>query len=244
MKRSLELIVQFVTIASILTYLVELEFGPEHHPAYKVAEWAFGLFFIAEYVVRWIKSGDLKYPLRPMAIVDLLAIVPLFAEAMFGGLRALRLIRTIRLFRLFKLFRNSDIAAVRDSFRESLPTLKAVFVLAGMFVVFSATAIYEVERYAQPDTFNSFSDAVWWSLVTMTTVGYGDLYPKTAAGRTVAMITIVFGIAIFSSLFSVLQAAFTSAKMRHTAAENSTQIDRLERMLTDLHEKYASKEAA
>ena len=127
-----------------------------------------------------------------MAIIDLLSILPVFS-ALNDALRTLRVLRLFRTLRAFKLIRysksTSAIAAVFEKQREAL---LAVLCLAICYILVSALAIFNVE----PETFNTFFDAVYWAVVSLTTVGYGDLYPSSDIGRTIAMLSSLMGVAV------------------------------------------------
>ena len=170
-------------------------------PILETIEYACVLVFIVDYLARWA-TADLKigngalsfliYPFTPMAIIDLVSILPVF-NALNDALRTLRVLRLFRTLRAFKLIRysksTSAIAAVFEKQREAL---LAVLCLAIAYILVSALVIFNVE----PDTFNTFFDAVYWAVVSLTTVGYGDLYPSSDVGRTIAMISSLMGVAV------------------------------------------------
>ena len=172
--------------------------------------------FIVDYVLRLI-TADFKlskgaasfflYPFTPMAIIDLLAILPAFT-AVFAGLRLmklLRLLRTFRVFRSFKMFRYAkSIQIVIDVIREQRVPLLAVCSLAIGYVLIAALIVFNVE----PDTFTNFFEAVYWATVSLTTVGYGDIYPVTTAGRIVTMLSSFVGIAIVALPAGIITAGY------------------------------------
>jgi hypothetical protein len=93
-----------------------------------------------------------------------------------------------------------------------------------MFVVFSSTAIYECERAAQPGVFSKYTDAVWWSITTLTTVGYGDKFPVTESGRFIATLTVIFGLGVFGTFISLVGSAFISTLNEEKQADQTIQI--------------------
>ncbi len=212
--KGLERLVQIAIVYSIATYFIELEwFHTENSrvgkPFWLWSERIVAILFTTEYIARWVISKSWKYPLRPTAIIDLISIAP-FYIGFFVDSKSLRVIRTLRILRLLKFYRyNTAVHRVVGSFRRALPSLGAVAFLAFIFVFYSSTFIYEIERSSQSDKFTSVFDAMWWSIVTMTTVGYGDIFPITGLGRVVGVVTIIFGIAVFSTFFSILQEAFS-----------------------------------
>ena len=170
-------------------------------PILETIEYACVLVFIVDYLARWA-TADLKigngalsfliYPFTPMAIIDLLSILPVF-NALNDALRTLRVLRLFRALRAFKLIRYSKSAsAIAAVFEKQREALLAVLCLAIGYILVSALVIFNVE----PDTFNTFFDAVYWAVVSLTTVGYGDLYPSSDVGRTIAMISSLMGVAV------------------------------------------------
>lgn len=172
--------------------------------------------FIIDYLLR-ILTSDLKlkrgaasfvlYPLTPMAIIDLLCILPSFAllSSGFRVLKILRLFRTLRVFRAFKALRYSkSLAIIVEVIREQKEPLLAVGTLAAVYVLISALVIFNVE----PDSFDSFFDAVYWATVSLTTVGYGDIYPVSDAGRVITMLSSILGIAIVALPSGIITAGY------------------------------------
>lgn len=170
-------------------------------PILETIEYACVLVFIVDYLARWA-TADLKlrkgalsfliYPFTPMAIIDLASILPVF-NALNDALLTLRVLRLFRALRTFKLIRYSKSAsAIAAVFEKEREALLAVLCLAIGYILVSALVIFNVE----PDTFNTFFDAVYWAVVSLTTVGYGDLYPSSDVGRTIAMISSLMGVAV------------------------------------------------
>ena len=184
----------------IVASLVPLCFK-DSNPALEVVEYVCGVVFILDYLARWV-TADLKlgkgalsfviYPFTPMAIIDLLSILPVFL-ALNDALRTLRVLRLFRAARAFKLIRYSRSAsAISAVFEKQRQALLAVLCFAIAYILVSALVVFNVE----PDTFRTFFDAVYWAVVSLTTVGYGDLYPSTDVGRTIAMISSLMGVAV------------------------------------------------
>ena len=170
-------------------------------PILETIEYGCVLVFIVDYLARWV-TADLKlrkgalsfviYPFTPMAIIDLLSILPVF-NALNDALRTLRVLRLFRALRAFKLIRYSKSAsAIAAVFEKQREALLAVLCLAICYILVSALVIFNVE----PETFTTFFDAVYWAVVSLTTVGYGDLYPSSDVGRTIAMISSLMGVAV------------------------------------------------
>ncbi|WP_429226466.1 ion transporter [Inquilinus ginsengisoli] len=158
--------------------------------------------FTAEYVLRLATTpAPGAYARGFFGVVDLLAIAPFYLGLVFAGigidLRAVRALRLLRLVRLLKLARyNSAIDRLTSAWRAVKEEI-VVFGAAAVIVLYvCALVIYQFEHDAQPEAFASVFDAMWWAAVTLTTVGYGDVYPVTAIGRifTVLMLFVALGI--------------------------------------------------
>ena len=126
--------------------------------------------------------GRLRYAVTPLAIVDLIAILPLFLSAFITvDLRFMRLLRVLRIFKLGHLLPGMGIFF--DVMRAQRRTVEAVLFLLLVGVLFAASGIYFFEHDAQPEAFGSIPEAMWWAIVTLTTVGYGDVTPVTTGGK-------------------------------------------------------------
>ena len=182
--------------------------------------------FIIDYILRWAtadykfdKKGIvsfLRYPSSPMAVVDLISILPSlsFISSGFKLLRILRMIRAMRVLRVFKAMRYSkSFEIIGNVLRSSKNSLMAVCVLAGGYILISALVIFNVE----PDSFGSFFDAIYWATVSLTTVGYGDIYPVSTLGRIITMISSIFGIAIVALPAGIITAGYMNEINKNTA---------------------------
>lgn len=142
-----------------------------------------------------------------MAIIDLISILPSLTVLSQGFklLRLLRMFRALRVFRAFKLFRYSKNAQIiANIFKKQKGLLCYALILALGYIVISALVVFNVE----PDSFNTFFDAIYWATVSLTTMGYGDIYPVTEIGRIVTMISSLFGIAIVALPAGIITAGY------------------------------------
>ena len=149
----------------------------------------------------------LIYPFMPMAIVDLLAILPTFTiiASGFKILKLFRLLRTFRVFKVFKIVRYSkSITVISNVIKKQKEPLIAVCVLAAAYIVICALIIFNVE----PDTFDNFFSAIYWATVSLTTMGYGDIYPVSTIGRVVTMLSSFVGIAIVALPAGIITAGY------------------------------------
>jgi voltage-gated potassium channel len=154
--------------------------------------------------------GRIKFIFTPLAIIDLFAFLPFYIPMIIPfDFRFLRGFRLLRLVRVLKIGRYSE--AVR-LFGRVLKAKKAEL-LTSVFIIFvlliiSSSLLYYVEREAQPDKFSSIPQAMWWGVVTLTTVGYGDIYPVTPLGKFLSSIISLLGIGLFAMPTGILSAGF------------------------------------
>lgn len=205
----------FMIIIIILS-LIPLAFK-EEKSVFLVIDKAAMVIFILDYLLRWatadFKSDNrsptafIKYPFTLMAIVDLMSILPSLSiiSRGFKVLRVLRMIRALRVLRVFKGLRYSkNFIIIGNVIKSSKNSLIAVVTLAGAYIIVSALVIFNVE----PDSFKSFFDAVYWATVSLTTVGYGDIYPVSVMGRIITMISSILGIAIVALPAGIITAGY------------------------------------
>ncbi len=176
--------------------------------------------FSAEYLIRLWSAPEqsaiagqtswnarLAFATSTPAIIDLVSVLPALASLLFGT--KLKILLLLRLLRFFKLARYSpgmrSLALVLQAERKAL--LASAVILLG-FVLLSASAMYGAEHDAQPDKMGSIPAAMWWAIVTLTTVGYGDVYPVTVLGRMVASVTMVFGLMMLALPVGIVATAF------------------------------------
>ena len=213
MKHSTKIIetsIVLVILYSLFTHFLELEFDTLDQSSgfFLWSERVVAVIFTIEYVVRWIASRSWRYPFRALAIIDFLAVLPFYA-GFFVDLRSLRIVRALRVLRLFKLYRYSSAA---QSLRDAFLRVRHEFAVMG-FAVFTlmwlcTVAIFELERRQQPEAFGKLSDAAWFTVVTLTTVGYGDKVPVTAGGRCTAAFMMIAGMGLFGTFISLIGGAF------------------------------------
>ncbi|RUR53065.1 potassium channel family protein [Vreelandella populi] len=158
-------------------------------------------------------TGRIRYIFSFWALVDLLAILPFFLGFMsHNNAFLLRLLRLARILRLARLGRFSQAwSALASALKSRTHELLLSAGVAGLLLLFSSCCLYVVEAAAQPEAFGSVPRALWWSIATLTTVGYGDVTPITALGKFFAGITAVAGIGIIAMPTGILAAAFSDA---------------------------------
>lgn len=205
-----------IMMSTIFISLIPLAFKTDFY-MFHIIDAIVVMIFIVDYLLRWgtadyklNKKGIvpfIKYPFTFMAIIDLVSILPSIT-LMNGSLRVLRVIRLFRTFRIFRIFKavrySKSIRIIKDVIQNSKESLIAVGVLAIMYILISALIIINIE----PDSFNNYFDAVYWATVSLTTVGYGDIYPVTSLGKVITMISSFFGIAIIALPSGIITAGF------------------------------------
>ena len=209
-------IYDFSMVIIIVISLIPLAFK-ENNTFFNVLDRISVLIFIIDYFLRWItadfKFGKsnlvsfIKFPFSPMAIIDLVAILSSvsFVSNGFKLFRVLRMIRAMRVLRVFKAIRYSkSFEIIGNVLRASKESLIAVCTLAGGYILISALVVFNVE----PDSFHSFFDAIYWATVSLTTVGYGDIYPVSTLGRIITMVSSIFGIAIVALPAGIITAGY------------------------------------
>ena len=161
------------------------------------------IIFIVDYILRWFVADKLSnklnkfilYPLTPMAIIDLLSILPSITllNSSFKLLKIFRLFRSLRLLKILKLVRYSkSITMICNVFKTQKETFITILVMAITYILVSALVIINVE----PETFPTYFDALYWATISLTTVGYGDVYAVTTIGKIITMISSFLGIAV------------------------------------------------
>lgn len=181
------------------------------------------LVFTVEYVARlWSCTanpqftghirGRMRLALRAMSIIDLLAILPFYLPFVGIDLRSLRVLRLLRILRIAKIGRYySSLNLIKQVFRSKKEELVLTSALLGLLLVVSSSLLYYCENAVQPDAFSSIPATMWWSVATLTTVGYGDMYPITIMGKLCASVIAILGIGMFALPTGILGAGFVEA---------------------------------
>ena len=206
----------YFIMAVIVASLLPLAFKKDY-AAFHIIDMICVAIFAVDYILRWItadyKFGKksvgsfLRYPFSFMAIVDLVSVLPSVTTLNrgFKVLRIFRMFRALRVFRVLKAFRYSkSLQIISRVFKKSKHSLMAVGTFAVAYIIISALVVFNVE----PDSFANVFDAIYWATVSLTTVGYGDIYPITDFGRVVTMISSLFGIAIVALPAGIITAGY------------------------------------
>lgn len=179
------------------------------------------IIFTIEYILR-VWTSDLLYPESKsllshvryifsfMAIIDLFAILPFYLPLLIPiDLRVLRTLRIIRLFRIFKINRYTDaLSTIGKVFKKKASQLISSIIVVGLLMIISAVLMYNIENQAQPEQFSNAFSALWWAIATLTTVGYGDIYPVTTLGKILSAIIALLGIGLVAVPTGIITSGF------------------------------------
>jgi len=190
----------------------------ENYKLLDTFENVFVFVFSIEYFLRISYSKNkIKEFFSPYTFIDLLAILPFYIGLLFPFTLNLQFLRVFRVLRVGKFFRNSTSFQLLVSvFKDTRHILKTVMGGVFLFMFVVASLIHIVE----PENFPTFVDGLWWSIVTMSTVGYGDLYPGTFLGRILAGFVMVGGILLFAVFTSIISVSFLKAYERMRGGKN------------------------
>ncbi len=158
-------------------------------------------------------TGRLKFIFTPLALVDLISILPFYLPMFIAmDLRTVRILRLFRGFRLLKLGRYSDsIKQLGAVFKSRKEELFITMFSMSILLVLASSVMYYAENEAQPEQFSSILKSIWWGIITMTTVGYGDIFPITAVGKIFGAVVAIFGIGLFALPAGIIASGFTEA---------------------------------
>ncbi len=207
----------------IIASLLPLTYKPEAEPYWVMyVEHIAVTIFIIDYILRWfvadheyphLKFPFLQYVYQPMAVIDLVSILPgilvsiTYHNPEFMTLMLLRLARLARVLRSFKILEYShSFRVLRAVIRNSVRPLKAVLAFAVSYIIISALVIFHIEP-----GFRDFFEALYWATVSLTTIGYGDLVPTTMLGRIVTMVSSIMGVAVIALPSGIVTAGYMKA---------------------------------
>jgi voltage-gated potassium channel len=207
-------------VAAILE--TETQFYSRHKALFDFFElFSVGIFTL-EYILRlWTCTEDPKYKdpiwgrlrfaLSPFMLIDLAAFLPFYIPFWGMDLRMIRVVRLSRLFRLMKMGRYSkSLSTIQKVISNKKEEIGITIFLGAILLIIAASLLYILEHDAQPEAFASIPDAMWWAVVTLTTVGYGDVYPVTVLGKIVGAFIAILGIGLFALPAGIIASGFAS----------------------------------
>ena len=216
----------FLNVIAIVLETVE-NLSSQHRVFFRTVE-AFSVsIFTIEYILRlWTCTTDnrfnsaikgrIRFAVTPLALIDLMAFLPFYLPMILPlDLRFIRVLRLFRLFRLFKLGRYSrSLKTLGNVLKEKKEELVVTLFVVLILLVIASSLMYFVENRAQPQAFSSIPAAMWWGVSTLTTVGYGDVYPVTPVGRFLGAVTAILGIGMFAIPAGILASAYAEEIQR------------------------------
>ena len=218
-------IIQFLILASAVVFVIEsdrqqLAVDP-YATHFIVLDVVFLVLFSIEYALRvYIEPKKRDFVFSFYGLIDLIAILP--SLFLVPGFRVLRILRFLRIFRVFKATRFIlAVDRLGAALREIQQELLALVILSLMFVYLAACGIHFFEREAQPEAFGSILDSMWWSVVTLTTIGYGDVYPTTPGGRLFTALVALVGVGLIAIPSGLLASVLTEARVEREQLEES-----------------------
>lgn len=213
-------IIQFLILASAVAFALESEYADRYKYYFDIIDWSFLVLFTAEYILRiYTAQKRLVFIFSFFGIVDLLAILP----SIVAQIPAFRVLRVLRFLRVFRIFKATRFILAMDRMIEALAQVRreilALIILSSMLVYLAACGIYFFEKDAQQEDFGSIPDAMWWAIVTLTTIGYGDVYPITTGGKIFTAVISLIGIGLIAIPSGLLASVLTGARVEEEIIE-------------------------
>lgn len=213
--RIFDIFIQVMILVSIITFSLETVPGinVEYARHFHIIEIISVSIFTLEYILRiLISKNKTGFIFSFFGIVDLLAILP-FYLTLGIDLRTIRILRFLRLFRIFELHKfHAATNRITIALRLAREELIMFLLMSGTLIYVSAVGIYYFESEAQPESFSSIFHSLWWAVITLTTVGYGDVYPITLGGRMFTFLILIIGVGIISIPAGLIAAALNQAR--------------------------------
>jgi len=210
--KAFDLFIQFLIVVSLVSFSIETlpNLGKNTKWILNTTEVIIVAIFTLEYLLRlFVADKKLNFVFSFYALIDLIAILP-FYVARGIDLRSIRVFRLFRLIRAFKIFRYSKaIQRFKNAFLDVKEELILFLVATGFLLFIAAVGIYYFENPAQPEQFKSIFHCLWWAVATLTTVGYGDIYPITAGGKIFTSFIVIIGLGIIAVPTGLLASALT-----------------------------------
>ncbi|WP_438961309.1 ion transporter [Nonlabens sp.] len=208
-----DLVLLVIIIVSLILVMLESvpSLGKEYAAEFIIAEWVITIFFTIEYFLRIISiNKPTKYIFSFYGIIDLLSTIPLYLTFFFGGVNALLAVRSLRLLRIFRIFKVTRYIGAADKLSKAIKAsgpkiavfLFAVIVLSIIF----GTLMYLIE--GEEHGFDSIPKSIYWCIVTLTTVGFGDIAPETPLGQFIATIIMIMGYGIIAVPTGIVSAEY------------------------------------
>ncbi|MCA9276963.1 MAG: ion transporter [Phycisphaerales bacterium] len=211
----------FLSVAVVVLSTLPSAASEPYRSVFYTLEWVFTILFTAEYILRLIVvRRPWRYATSFFGVIDLLSILPAFLSILLPGSERLMVVRTLRLLRIFRVFKLtrylSEASALREAFYISRHKI-AVFMTTVLIVILIASSLmHVVEGSAQNEAFDSIPDSMYWAIITMTTVGYGDVIPVTVVGKITTTLLVLVGYSLIIVPTGILSAEITDSRRKVT----------------------------
>ena len=220
--RMFDLVLLGLILLSVILVMLDTVEGinQKYHSQLLICEWIITVFFTIEYLLRIISiQKPLKYVFSFYGIIDLLAILPMYMSIFFPATNILTIVRVLRFFRLFKILHIPQISHQSYQLKEALEGSKEKILVFIYFVVISAVIIGALMYFVEgkESGFTSIPAGIYWAIVTLTTVGYGDISPATPLGQFLASLVMIMGYGIIAVPTGIVTAEFAKSSLRNNA---------------------------
>ena len=229
-KTSVSKLYDWTMMLLIVISIIPLAFRQQNQ-VFLIFDWVSVTAFVIDYILRWM-TADLRmpnrskwtafilYPITPMAIIDLISILPV-VTLLNNAFKLFRVTRLLKIVRMFKFVRYSkNVQILKRVFRKESNILLTVFWIAFFYIILTALIMFNVEESIM---FDDYFDALYWATTTLTTVGYGDICPTTDIGRIISMFSAIFGVAVIALPSGVITASYLD-ELRVFKAAKSNQL--------------------
>lgn len=220
--RLFDLVLLGLILLSVLLVMMETVEGinREYHSQLIMCEWIITIFFTIEYILRIISiEKPVKYIFSFYGIIDLLAVLPMYLSLFFPGANVLSVIRALRFFRLFKILHIPQISHQSIQLRDAIEASKEKILVFIYFVLISTVLVGSVMYIIEgkESGFTSIPVSIYWTIVTLTTVGYGDISPITPLGQFVASFVMILGYGIIAVPTGIVTAEFAKNSLKNSS---------------------------
>lgn len=220
--RMFDLVLLGLILLSVILIMMETVQGinQKYHSQLIICEWVITIFFTVEYILRVMSiQKPIKYIFSFYGIIDLLAVLPMYLSIFFPGASILSIVRALRFFRLFKILHIPQISHQSVQLKEAIEASKEKILVFIYFVLISTIIIgsimYLVE--GKESGFTSIPMGIYWTIVTLTTVGYGDISPQTPQGQFIAALVMILGYGIIAVPTGIVTAEFAKSSLKGSA---------------------------
>ncbi len=231
--KAFDVILLIAIVASLIVVMLESVevLNVEYHDLFFVLEWGLTIFFTIEYTLRlYSVRKPMKYATSFFGIIDLLAILPAFLSLFIAGTHYLVVIRTLRILRVFRIFKLTkflkESSLIMNALRASQAKITVFMVFVVLMVTIVGSIMYLIEGGTEGSGFTSIPRSIYWAVVTLTTVGYGDIAPRTEIGQFLAAVVMIMGYAVIAVPTGIVSAEMvnsTNLEDEHKFDEVSTQ---------------------